>query len=132
MTFFRATGFHLIESLESASISLDVWGVRTNTFVPVSAVMYSPNYWDDNRAGNKHLFFILQGCKNLEPARGFFNEFLRGDLTEHRKVFEILGNKMKAPPADDQLSGVGFSTTQRNQVVLRSTGKVTRTLKVLF
>ena len=77
--------------------------------------MHSPNHWDGNQDGNKHWFFILDGCKNDLPTRGIYNEFLRGDLTEHRKVFEVLGDKTKCPVVDEQLSGIGFSST-RNDV----------------
>lgn len=89
------------------------WGVTTNTPVPVDSVMFSPNYWGGNSAGQRHLMFMLRGCKNPEPVRGVFNEYLRPELQEHRKVFEILGAKTKAEPVDDQLSGVGF-TEARN------------------
>ncbi|QJA43027.1 hypothetical protein [Phaeobacter phage MD18] len=89
------------------------WGVTTNTPVPVDSVMFSPNHWGDNAAGQRHLMFMLRGCKNPEPVRGVFNEYLRPELQEHRKVFEVLGAKTKAEPVDDQLSGVGF-TEARN------------------
>ncbi|QGH74963.1 hypothetical protein MAL1_00217 [Bacteriophage DSS3_MAL1] len=89
------------------------WGITTNTPVPVDSVMFSPNHWGDNAAGQRHLMFMLRGCKNPEPVRGVFNEYLRPELQEHRKVFEVLGAKTKAEPVDDQLSGVGF-TEARN------------------
>jgi len=89
----------------------------------VSMIMYSPNHWDDNGAGNKHYFFMLEGMKREGEARGFFNEFLQEDLNEHRKVFEILGSKMRAPETNDQISGVGFSSTKRNNVNVIVDGK---------
>ena len=96
-------------------------------------IMLSPNYWDDQSGiGNRHVFFMLKGCVNDEGPNGFFNEYLRSDLIEHRKVFEALGSKMRVEPSNDQLSGIGFSTTQRNSVVVKVTGKVTRTLKVII
>jgi len=85
------------------------WGITTNTPVPVDSVMFSPNYWGENKAGQKHLMFMLRGCKNPEPVRGVFPEYLRPELQEHRKVFEVLGAKTKAEPVDEQLSGVGFT-----------------------
>lgn len=81
-------------------------------------VMFSPNFWDDNAVGNKHHLFVLDGCKNPEPTRGILNEYLTSDLDGHRKVFEILGNKTKCEVVDDQLSGVGFSSTQRNDALV--------------
>ena len=108
------------------------YGILTNKFHPVSMVMNSPNHWDGNETGNKHYFFILDKCKKEGEARGFYNEFLRNDLNEHRKVFEVLGSKMKAEESDKQLSGLGFSTTQRNHVYLKVSGSFTRTIKVVF
>ena len=92
--------------------------------------MNSPNHWSENKVGNKHLFFILDGCKNDEPVRGFFNEYLKPELNEHRKVLEVLGSKTKAVPTENQLSGLGFSETVRNEITVRVTGKINRVLKV--
>lgn len=101
--------------------SQDVWGLQTEKFVRVQTVMHSPNYWDDNATGNKHWFFILEGCRNPDPARGFYNEFLSSKLEEHRKVFEVLGSKTMCQPTDDQLSGVGFSSTKKDSVTVAVT-----------
>ena len=98
----------------------------------VSMVMHSPNHWDGNKTGNKHWFFILEGCKQPGKVRGFYNEFLVDTLHEHRKVFEVLGSKMKAEEADYQLSGLGFSSTQRNHVYCRVSGSFDRTIKITF
>ena len=128
----RAKGLVMLESLPSSASSREEWGVTTNNFQRVSMVMHSPNHWDNEETGNKHWFFILDGCKNPDKARGFYNEFLSDSLHEHRKVFEVLGGKMKAEPTDNQLSGVGFSSTQRNEVLFRVVGKMNRVIKVLF
>lgn len=102
----------------------DKWGVKTNTPVKVDTIMLSPNHWDGAGAvGNKHWFFILEGCKNPDEARGFFNEYLRGDLDPHRKVFEVLGSKTKCAPASDGLSGVGFSSTSKTKVIAIADGR---------
>lgn len=116
----------------NATTSKEVWGLNTNTFVPVTMILNSPNHWNGEAVGNKHTFFILENCKTDEEARGFFNEFLRTDLVPHRKVFELLGSKTKAVPTDNQVSGLGFSETNRNEVVVRVTGQTLRTLKVKF
>lgn len=89
----------------------------------VAMIMYSPNHWDGQGVGNKHYFFMLGGAKREGEARGFFNEFLQESLTEHRKVFEVLGSKMRAPATDDQLTGLGFSSTKRNHVNVIVDGK---------
>ena len=94
-------------------------------------LMYSPNYWDNQIGiGNQHYLFMLDNCK-VDEARGFFNEFLKQELLPERKVFEALANKMKVAPSDEQLSGVGFSSTQKAEFIVKVTGSFTRTLKVI-
>ena len=102
--------------------SKDVWGIKTESFVKVNTVMKSPNHWDGNQVGNKHWFFILADCKNEEPTRGIYNEFLNPELEKHRKVFEILGDKTKCQPTEEQLSGIGFSSTKGDVVTVNVVG----------
>lgn len=113
--------------------SQDAWGLQTEKFVRVQTVMHSPNYWDDNAIGNKHWFFILEGCNNPDPTRGIYNEFLSSKLEEHRKVFELVGAKTMCQPTADQLSGIGFSSTKKDSVTVAvtSAGK-RRQYKVQF
>ena len=85
--------------------------------------------WDGQGVGNKHYFFMLADAKQDGPARGFLNEFLREDLAKHKRTFEALGSKLKAPASDNQLSGLGFSSTVRNDVLVRVNN---RTLKLVF
>ena len=125
-------GVEIIESIGHTAQSKEFWGVKTQAFIPVSMVMNSPNHWDDNATGNKHLFFMLKGAKNPGDTRGFYNEYLRNELNEHKKVFEHLAGKMKAKYTDDQLSGIGFSDTKRDELLVKVTGQFTRTLKVKF
>lgn len=108
------------------------WNIDTNKFHKVNVMMLSPNYWDEQGIGNKHYFFMLDDCKNPEPVRGFFNEYLNSELTPHRKVFEVLADKMKTPYQEHQLSGLGFSSTMRNSVIVKVDGTFSRTLKVNF
>ena len=56
------------------------WSIDTMKFQKVSCIMLSPNYWEGNSIGNKHYFFMLDGCKNPDPVRGFFNEYCVPDL----------------------------------------------------
>jgi len=124
--------FTIDHKLKSQQQSKQVWGLTTQTFHKVSSVMLSPNYWDDKVVGNKHFFFMLEGCVNEGTARGFYNEFLTSELDKHRKVFEMVGAKMKTEESPDQLSGLGFSSTQNNSVLVNVTGKFARVIKVTF
>ena len=100
------------------------WNIDTMKFQKVSCIMFSPNHWEGNEVGNKHLFFMIEGCKNPDPVRGFFNEYLRSDLERnHRRVFEALASKAKTEYSDDQLSGLGFSLTQSNDVIVKVNNK---------
>jgi hypothetical protein len=117
--------------ITAANISQDKWGLKTEQYVKVSAVTLSPNYWGDNRVGNRHTFFVLEGAKNDELTRGFYNEFLHPRLEPHRKVFEVIGDKTKCRPTDGQLSGLGFSSTKKDSVLVRvQQGKKRRVFNV--
>lgn len=130
--YSRAKGVEIINSIGHTTQSKDLWGIKTETFQKVSLVLNSPNFWDGNTQGNKHYFFMLEGCANPSSTRGFYNEYLRDELHEHRKVFEVLGGKLKAEHSDDQLSGLGFSSTQRNELTVKVSGSFNRTLKIKF
>lgn len=111
------------KSIKQNGLSKEVWGIKTEDTAKVSTIMLSPNYWDGNEHGNKHWFFILDGCNNPDPVRGIYNEFLRPGLEPHRKVFEVLGSKTKCQPASEQLSGLGFSSTVRESINVRVSGQ---------
>ena len=125
--------FEPASKVKVSSKNTSVWNVNTNTFVPVSLVMMSPNHWvGEQGIGNKHYMFILKDCKNPDPVRGFYNEFLRNDLTKYRKVFEVLGDKMVTPFKDNQLSGLGFSSTVRDSIIAKVKGRFERVIKIIF
>ena len=108
--------------LSSDSISKETWGIQTNEYIPVSMMTLSPNHWSGEQ-GNKHFMFVLKDCINPDQCRGIFNEFLRDDLNEHRKVFEVLGNKSVCEHSEDQLAGLGFSSTKRSSLQVKVDGR---------
>lgn len=126
--------FTINPKLECGSTTRTVWGVSTNEFVPVSVICYSPNYWDkQNGIGNKHYFFMLKDCINDELPNAWYNEFLNSELyPAHRKVMEALSSKAHVNEADDQLSGLGFSSTLRNELIVKVKGSTERILKITF
>ena len=119
--------------LQGNTTPVEKWGVKTNTPVRVQLLMNSPNHWDNNAIGNKHWFFILENCINNMPARGIYNEFLNGTLEKHRKVFEVLGDKTKCQSTNDQLSGVGFSSTRNDHVIVTAhSDRMSKTFEITF
>lgn len=131
----QSGNFKVVDKLPGncATISKDVWGIKTLQFTPVSVVCYSPNYWDEQKGiGHQHLFFMLKDCINPEEPNGYYNEFLKPELEQHRRVFETLGAKAHVKDVDDQLSGVGFSLTKRNDLIIKVKGATERVVKVKF
>jgi hypothetical protein len=108
-------------AVTAGSVSQERWGLQTESYVKVSAVTLSPNFWGESAVGNKHTIFLLEGCRSDEDARGLYNEFLHPRLEPHRKVFEVIADKTKcrAVPGAEQLSGLGFSSTKKESFLAR-------------
>ena len=133
LMFSKTDGITFTKALDSTYSQKELWGIKTNTFVEVASLMRSPNHWNvQTKSGNEHYFFFLQGALNPGNPRGFYNEFLNSNLLEHKHVFEALGSKMRVEHSNNQLAGLGFSTTQRNSVIAKVEGSFNRTIKINF
>lgn len=128
--FNKETGATFKDNIKSNTASKEVWNMKTNTFIRVKKMMLSPNYWNGHPTGNKHYFFFLENAVSDEDARPFFNEFLKSEFDTNRKVFEVLGSKLRVEKTSNQLSGVGFSETQRNDVIVRVDSNFKRLIKI--
>lgn len=118
--------------LSKSSSGIVKWGVKTGVFRKVTAVTLSPNHWG-SPTGNKHLFFMLEGCVSDEATRPFYNEFLVQELAKDRKTTEILAGKIQVAPAEGaELSGLGFSETVRGRIYAEVEGQFKRTIEIVF
>jgi hypothetical protein len=129
---YSKEGFKIKSMIPSSVSNQEVYSINSNKYHRVNMIMKSPNHWDGEETGNKHYFFIIDKCRTDKDIRGLYNEFLNEGLREHRKVFEVLGNKLKAKPTENQLSGFGFSSTRKDEVLCRVKGSFNRILKIQF
>ncbi len=113
----------LSDGLTNSSAPVIEWGIASSSYHKVKTMMLSPNHWGFNSSGNKHFMFVVDGCENPEPVRGIYNEFLRDELIQHKKVFEILAQKTKCGFSENQLSGFGFSETIKKTIDVKVDGK---------
>lgn len=130
--YTKKDGFRLVSSIPSQLATKTVWGVQTQQFRKVSMITLSPNYWDGGQVGNKHYFFVLDGCRHDGKVRGLFNEFLKPELDKHRKVMELVGSTVRTEESEHQLSGLGFSSTKRESLVCRVSGSFNRQVRIII
>lgn len=121
---------HVIEPSDQQSNK--IWNIDSNHFHKVNLVCLSPNHWGNNNTGNKYYMFMIEGCKTDVPIRSFHSENLNSELTKHRKVIDVLGQVTMLEPSKNQLCGLGFNSTVRDEVILKLSGTHKRTLKIKF
>lgn len=132
-TVTLSKGVFIIEHhLPETHSSKKLWNLDTNQFHKVNLTCLSPNFWAENNIGNKHYMFMLESCKSDIALRSFHTEFLNGDLLEHRKVMEVLGETTKLEPTDKQLCGLGFNATVKDELIVKLSGSHKRTIKIIF
>lgn len=125
-------GFSIKHVLPESHSSKEIYGLETNTFHKVKLLCLSPNHWGENKVGNKHYLFMLDGCKSPVSIRSFHNENLIPELVAHRKVMEVLGATNLIPSTDNQLSGLGFNATVKDELIVKLQGTHKRTVKIKF
>lgn len=126
----KGEAFTIQHKLPSSASSKTMWNVKTQQFHKVPVILNSPNYWGDNKVGNEHLFFMMENCVNPDTPRGFFNEYLKDELVTHKRVFEALGSKMLVENSKDQLSGLGFSLTKKDEITVKVKSNFERVIKI--
>lgn len=124
--------FTIIPKLEMSTSSNEVWGLKVGEFHKLNLVCLSPNFWGDNNVGNKHYMFMIDGCRVDESIRTFHNEFLNGELSKYRKTLDVLASMTRIEPEGDNLSGLGFNSTVRDELIIKVSGTHKRVLKIKF
>lgn len=118
--------------VSSESVSKEMWGLDSNEFHKINLVCLSPNHWGDNKVGNLHYMFMLEGCKAEGNIRSFHNENLIPELLKHKKVMEVLGSTNMIEPKGKYLAGLGFNSTMKDGLIVRCKGTFNRMLKIKF
>lgn len=114
-----------ISNANSSTPAAD-WNVPMNQFVPVTAIVNSPNLWgaEPQIRSGQHAFFLLDGCRDLSEGkgRGFFNEHLKSEFREIRKTLELYTANTPIEGAEDASAcGVGYSKDSAGEMTLRVT-----------
>lgn len=123
---------HKLPATEGEGVNKELYGLESNQFHKVNLVCLSPNHWGENNVGNKHYFFMLEGAKCPTSIRSFHAENLIPELANLRKVLEPLGNSTMINPATNQLSGLGFNSTIKDEIILKLQGSHKRIIRLKF
>lgn len=104
----------------------EAWNVPANSFVKVNGITNSPNLWNEQEVSHAgtHVFFLLDGVKDSSEGkgRGFFNEMLKPELRQIRKVLEAYTGNTPIEEADEATAcGVGYSKDNEWGLTLRVT-----------
>ena len=100
------------------------WNLEANAFVPVTAVVTSPNLWGDKAVPSigSHTFFLLEGCRDHGEGRGrgFIAETMVPELTPYRRTLNAYTTQSVIEgAADADACGMGFSDQSEWNLTLR-------------
>ena len=123
----------IVHKLPEQNASKELYGLETKQFHKVNLLCLSPNHWSNNSIGDKYYLFLLDKCKVPTSIRSFHNVDLLPELQKHRRVLEVLGaTNMIEPSNDKQLSGIGFNSTVRDNLLVKVQGSHKRMLRITF
>ncbi|HEU4404825.1 MAG TPA: hypothetical protein VFS43_05995 [Polyangiaceae bacterium] len=102
------------------------WNVPASAWVPVTAIVASPNLWGDRplTQHGRHTFFLLKGCRDTAAGlgRGFFTETLRSELHSVRATLEAFNRSATIAGADEaEACGLGMTDQRPWDLPLRVT-----------
>lgn len=124
----------MISNATSISSS-NSWNIESNDFIKVNGITTSPNTWNDNNSSiGKHVFFLLDGCKDTTEGRGrgFFTEMLKPELREIRKTLDAyMASSVIENIENASACGVGFNKdSEWNLIVKVTSNNSVRLIKI--
>jgi hypothetical protein len=124
----KRVGWNYRNNRETGGIQdVDYTSVAPIGYIPVENITF-PSI--DKLPEGIYTFKIHNWQLRTPTFGGFFNEFLPEELMKSKHVFEALSSKMKVKDSNNQLSGIGFSTTKHDSFIIKVKGSFNRTLKV--
>lgn len=124
--------FSIKHILKESNTSKTIYNLETKKFHTVNLMCLSPNHWGENNVGDKHYLFMLDKCKNDNHTRSYHIENFNSELTSSRKVLEPLALTIMLDPADEQLAGIGYNATVRDELIVKLHGTFKRIVKIKF